>query len=299
VIKRDGVVFGAAFDKDFNVKHMYAETLKECGKFKGSKYVQSKIGNTYKKAKRFLDKGRIVLFSGTQCQIKGLNLFLNNTYNNLITSEIICHGVPSPKVFKLYKKSLVKKYNSNIKDIRFRDKTLGWNKFSYVTDFENNEIYSKTLNEDIYMRGFLSDLYLRPSCYECRSKNFTSNSDISLADYWGVERKHSEFDDDKGTSLVLINTKKGEDVFNKISSDMDIIKTDLDYAIQNNPCIVRSVQHNRNRDKFFKMIQKENLEYSIIKCITPTFIQKAKWKAQSGLGKIKRMITKWVNENES
>lgn len=286
-IKRDGVVFGAAFNKDFNIKHMYAETLQECEKFKGSKYVQSKIGNTYKEAKSFLENGRIVLFSGTQCQIKGLNLFLNKTYNNLITSEIICHGVPSPKVFKLYKKSLIKKYKSNIKDIRFRDKILGWNKFSYVTEFENNEIHSKALNEDVYMRGFLSNLYLRPSCYECRAKNFSSNSDISLADYWGVERKHSEFDDDKGTSLVLINTKKGQEIFNKISSNMDIIKTNLDYAIQNNPCILRPVQYNKNRRKFFKLIEKESLEPLIINCITPTFIHKVKWKIRSVLGKIK------------
>ena len=223
-------------------------------------------------------------------RLKGLNLLLNKTYDNLITSEIICHGVPSPKVFKLYKKSLTKKYNSNIKDIRFRDKILGWNKFSYVTEFENNEIYSKTLNDDIYMKGFLSDLYLRPSCYECRAKNFSSNSDISLADYWGVERKHSEFDDDKGTSLVLVNTKKGKDIFEKISCNMEVIKTDMEYAIENNPCIVRSVKYNKNRDKFFKLIEKENLESSIRKCITPTFIQKMKWKTRSGLIKIKRTL---------
>jgi len=290
VIKRGGVVFGAAFDENFDVKHIYAETLRECEKLKGSKYVQSKIGNTYKQARKFLNDGKLVLFSGTQCQIKGLNLFLTKDYDNLITSEIICHGVPSPKVFKLYKNSLTKKYNSNIKDIRFRDKILGWNKFSYVTEFENNEIYLKTLNEDIYMKGFLSDLYLRPSCYECRAKNFSSNSDISLADYWGIERKHPEFDDDKGTSLVLVNTKKGKDIFEKISCNMKVIKTDMEYAIENNPCIVKSVKYNKNRDKFFKLIEKENLESSIRKCITPTFIQKMKWKTRSRLLKIKRTL---------
>jgi len=290
VIKQGGVVFGAAFDEDFEVIHMYAETIQDCEKFKGSKYVQSKIGNTYKEARKFLNDGRLVLFSGTQCQIKGLNLFLNKDYNNLITSEIICHGVPSPKVFKLYKGNLKNKYNSNIKDIRFRDKTLGWNKFSYVTEFENNEIYSKPLNEDIYMKGFLGDLYLRPSCYECRAKNFSSNSDISLADYWGVERKHLEFNDDKGISLVLVNTKKGKDIFEKISCNMEVVKTDMEYAIENNPCIVSSVTHNKNREKFFKLIAKKNLEASIIKCITPTFSQKVKWKTRAGLGKIKRII---------
>ncbi len=290
IISKNGIVFGAAFDRDFDVKHMYAETLESCEKFKESKYVQSEIGNTYKIAKSFLDNGRNVLFSGTQCQIKGLNLFLNKHYNNLITVEIICHGVPSPKVFKLYKQSLSKKYNSNIKNIRFRDKRLGWNKFSYTTEFENNEVYSKPLNEDIYMKGFLSDLYLRPSCYACKAKNFSSNSDVSLADYWGVEKKHSKFNDDKGTSLVLVATKKGQDIFEEISINMEVSKTDMEYAIENNPAIIKSVKYNKNRDKFFKRIGKKDLEESIIKCITPTFIQKAKWKTRSGFRKIKKML---------
>lgn len=281
VIKSGGVVFGATFDENFEVKHIYAETLEECEKLKGSKYVQSKIGNTYRQAKEFLNQGRLVLFSGTQCQIKGVNLFLNKEYDNLITSEIICHGVPSPKIFKLYKDNLKNQYNSKIKDIRFRDKTLGWNKFSYVTEFENNKIYSKTLHEDIYMKGFLHDLYLRPSCYECRAKNFVSNSDISLADYWGVEKKHLEFDDDKGVSLVLVNTKKGKDIFEKISSSMEFIKTDIDYAINNNPCIIRPIKYNKNREKFFKAVEGKNLENSIRKYTKATFGQRVKGKIRS------------------
>lgn len=287
VIKNGGVVFGAAFDENFDVKHIYAETLEDCQKLKGSKYVQSKIGNTYKQAREFLSHERLVLFSGTQCQIKGLNLFLIKNYDNLITSEIICHGVPSPKVFKLYRENLKNKYNSNIKDIRFRDKELGWNKFSYVTEFKNNEIYSKTLHDDIYMKGFLKDLYLRPSCYECKAKNFSSNSDLSLADYWGVEKKHLELDDDKGISLVLINTKKGKDIFEKISCDMEVIETDIEYAINNNPCIVRPVKYNKNREKFFKSMKGKNLEHSIRKYTKVPFTQRVKGKIQYSLEKIK------------
>ncbi|WP_238915428.1 Coenzyme F420 hydrogenase/dehydrogenase, beta subunit C-terminal domain [Clostridium sp. YIM B02555] len=287
VIKKGGVVFGAAFDENYEVKHIGAETIEECEKLRGSKYVQSKIGNTYKQAKDFLNNGRLVLFSGTQCQIKGLNLFLNKSYDNLITSEIICHGVPSPKIFKLYKENLKNKYNSNIKDIRFRDKALGWNKFSYVTEFENNKIYSKTLHEDIYMKGFLHDLYLRPSCYECKAKNFTSNSDISLADYWGVEKKHSEFNDDKGISLVLVNTEKGKEIFEKISCGMEVIKSDIGYAISNNPCIVRPVKYNKKREKFFKEAEGKNLEHSIMKYTKTTLGKRIKGKIQSSLGKLR------------
>ncbi|NFO34814.1 (4Fe-4S)-binding protein [Clostridium botulinum] len=291
VISKNGVVFGAAFNNEFEVNHMYAKTLEQCEKFRGSKYVQSKIGNTYRQAKEFLEDGRIILFSGTQCQIKGLNLFLNKEYDNLITTDIICHGVPSPKVFNIYKESLIQKYNSCIKDIRFRDKAHGWKKFSYVTEFKNNKIYSKTLNDDIYMKGFLDNLYLRPSCYECKAKNFLSSSDISLADYWGVQNIHSEFDDDKGTSLVLVNSKKGQDIFNEISHNMNFIKTDLDYAISNNPCIVRPVKYNPKREKFFSELNDDNIEEIINKYTKVTFMQKVKRKAFGALRKVKNLIT--------
>lgn len=287
-IKKGGVIFGAAFDENFDVKHISAETLEECDKLKGSKYVQSKIGNTYKQARELLNAERLVLFSGTQCQIKGLNLFLSKNYSNLITTEIICHGVPSPKIFKLYKENLKSKYNSNIKAIRFRDKVVGWNKFSYVTEFENNKIHSKTLHEDVYMKGFLNDLYLRPSCYECKAKNFSSSSDISLADYWGVEKRHLEFSDDKGTSLVLINTKKGKEVFEKIACNMQVIKTDIEFAIGNNPCIVKPVKYNKNREKFFRVLKEDNLEESITKYIKPPISQKIKWKIKSSFERLKK-----------
>ncbi|MVX64188.1 4Fe-4S dicluster domain-containing protein [Clostridium chromiireducens] len=278
VISKNGVVFGVAFDENFNVKHMHAETLEECEKFKGSKYIQSKIGSTYKQAKEFLDNKRIVLFSGTQCQIKGLNLYLRKSYDNLISIDIVCHGVPSPKVFRMYKEILVEKYKSDIKEVRFRDKVNGWKEFSCIAEFKNGKMYSKSAKEDIYMKGFLKDLYLRPSCYECKAKNFLSASDISLADYWGVENIHPEFDDDKGTSLVLVNSRKGEVMFRKISSSMDIIKTNLDYAISCNPCIVGPVKYNPKREQFFSEYNKKNIEKTIQKYTKVTPIQKIKGK---------------------
>lgn len=290
-INKGGVVFGACFDKNFDVIHTYSETLDECDKFKGSKYVQSKIGDTYKQAEEFLSSGRTVLFSGTQCQIKGLNLYLKKKYDNLISVDIVCHGVPSPKVFKLYRDSLIKKYRNDIKDIRFRDKVNGWKEFSYVTEFKNGQIYSATLKQDTYMRGFLKDLYLRPSCYKCNSKNYTNGSDISLADYWGIENKHPKFDDDKGTSLLLLNSINGQDVFNSVSCNMEFIKTDLDYAISNNPCIIRPVNCNPKREEFFKKINDINIEKIINRSTKVTFIQKIRRKAFGLLRKIKNSIT--------
>lgn len=291
VIASGGVVFGAAYDENFDVRHTYAETIEDCNKFKGSKYVQSEIGSTYKLARKFLNEGRMVLFSGTQCQIKGLNLYLMKKYENLISVDIVCHGVPSPKIFKSYKELLIKKYKGNIKDIRFRDKRKGWKEFSYVTEFDNGVVHSETLREDLYMKGFLKDLYLRPSCYACTSKDYTDGSDISLADYWGVENIHPEFDDDKGVSLVIVNTSKGKRAFEKIKDNIEVIETDLDYAIKHNKCIVKSVDYNPKRDGFFKDFNGENLEYVIKKYTKITLGDKLKSKAKGALRRVKRVIS--------
>lgn len=265
IIDNNGVVFGAKFDKEFNVVHSYAESIEECAKFKGSKYVQSDINTMYSKAKEFLDNGRLVLFSGTQCQIKGLNLFLKKDYKNLISLEVICHGVPSPLVMKLYTEHLKKQYNSTIKSMNFRDKITGWTRFSYSIYFDNGKVHSKTVSEEVYMRGFLKNLYLRPSCHDCKAKNLKSNSDISLADYWGVHKLHPKIDDKKGVSLVLVNSEKGMSIVKKIRPNIIIEETDLDYAIKRNPCIIKSIKSHENREKFFKTINSINIEENIIK----------------------------------
>ncbi|MBQ8999563.1 MAG: Coenzyme F420 hydrogenase/dehydrogenase, beta subunit C-terminal domain [Clostridium sp.] len=281
VINEGGVVFGAAFDKDFTVKHIYAETMDECIRFRGSKYVQSSINDSYKKAKEFLDSGRVVLFSGTQCQIKGLNLYLRKKYENLISVDIVCHGVPSPKVFKNYKNMLVKKYGANIKAINFRDKINGWSDFEFNIKFENKDVYSKSFRSDLYMKGFLSNLYLRPACYSCKSKNFKNNSDISLADYWGVENKHPQFVDKYGVSLIIINSKVGEKVLNSTLNNLDVLNTELDYAIKYNPCIIKAVQSNLNREKFFKKVNYNNIEKSIDKYLKASLSLRVKMKLAS------------------
>lgn len=271
VINSKGVVFGAGFDENFDVIHSYSETIEGCNKFKGSKYVQSKIGETYKQAKEFLDNGRKVLFSGTQCQIKGLNLYLGRKYENLISLEIICHGVPSPKVFEKYKNLLSKRYESKIKNIKFRDKEKGWKTFSFVTEFENNEKYSNTLKDDFFMLGFLKNIYLRPSCYNCAAKDFKSGSDFSLADYWGIQLIHPEFDDDKGVSLVLVNNLKGKRIFDSISQKMSFLETDLQHATKHNSCIIKSVKPNPNREKFFADMNNGDFMNSIIKYTKQNF----------------------------
>ena len=144
------------------------------------------------------------------------------------------------------------------------------------------------------MKGFLKDLYLRPSCYECKSKNFTNKSDISLADYWGIKNIHPEFDDDKGVSLILINSEKGKSIFYSISKDIEYLQSDLNFAIQNNPCIVRSVLKNKNREKFFNLINKNDIEKAIIKCIKDSYIKKIMYRIKVKVSIIKSNVLKLV-----
>lgn len=240
LISEGGVVFGAKFDEQWNVVHAYSENEEGLSVFMGSKYVQSRIGNTYTLVKEFLNAGRQVLFSGTPCQISGLRKFLRKNYDNLLTVDVICHGVPSPMVWQDYlkevkeevckgensvslssahfiseKDTLSSRENLEIKSISFRDKRLSWKKFSFVlslADGKNNSVlYSHIHNEDPFFLGFNNyNLYLRQSCYKCPVRDLRSGSDITLADFWGIESLIPELDDDKGVSVIMVNTEKGQ-----------------------------------------------------------------------------------------
>lgn len=213
VLSNDGIVFGAGYDSQYNVIHKEASSKEKLDEIRGSKYVQSNINDTYVKTRYYLEKNKMVLFSGTPCQIAGLYNFIQQDYANLYTCDIVCHGVPSPKVFNKYKKMLEKRNNSKIKKISFRNKKFGWKLYSVSLLFENDTEYSKTLKEDPYMLGFLRNYFLRPSCYKCIYAKLPRVSDITLGDFWGIDNKHPELDDNKGTSLVLVNTEKGREMF--------------------------------------------------------------------------------------
>lgn len=262
VIKNNGIVFGAAFDENFDVYHSYSETIEGCAKFRGAKYVQSIIGNSYKQVKEFLEEGRIVLFSGTPCQVSGLDKYLMKKYKNLIMIDVVCHGVPSPIVYKKYLNNIKKVNKGSIKNIQFREKSNGWKDYNFKVTFTNGEFVQKRIYNS-YMKGFLEDLYLRPSCYECKFKKPITSADITLGDYWGVQNIHKEFDDDKGISLILVHTEKGNRIIKDISYGMDIINTDYEYSIKCNPSIVSHANHNKKRQEFFNNIEKRNIVKNI------------------------------------
>ena len=211
-ISEGGVVFGARFDEDWQVVIDYAETMEGIKPFMGSKYVQARTATAFKDAEAFLKQGRKVLFSGSPCQIAGLLHYIRKEYDNLTTVDFVCHGVPSPKVWQRYLDEVVKSGKRAINDVKFRNKSNGWKKFNFVLSYNQEEKTHSLCSwhqQNHYMRAFLSDMILRPSCHECRAKQGSSNSDITIADFWGIHIEMPEMDDDKGTGLVLVNTEKG------------------------------------------------------------------------------------------
>ncbi|MDE6339922.1 MAG: Coenzyme F420 hydrogenase/dehydrogenase, beta subunit C-terminal domain, partial [Muribaculaceae bacterium] len=218
-----GVVFGARFDSNWNAIHDHTDSLDEIRKFQKSKYLQSKIGKSYKEVQDYLKSGIRVLFSGTPCQIAGLRSFLRKDYEEqLILVDIVCHGVPSPLIWQQYLKGVVEQEGFSTKDIiniDFRDKRMGWETYGMSILFKNNvceDNFFSPLGSDVYMHGFLKNLYLRPSCYKCPSKCGKAHSDITLGDFWGIRNKHSELYSHKGVSLILANTKKGEELLDTL-----------------------------------------------------------------------------------
>lgn len=267
IIKQDGVVYGAGFDKDFSVKHIRINKIEEIQLLQGSKYLQSGIGNIYKQVKKDLKENKQVLFTGTPCQVEGLKSFLGREENNLLTMDFICHGVPSPTIWGGYYSAIEQDKKEQLKKVYFRNKDLGWKLFSLKMVFDKN-IYVNDLNNDLYMKGFLQDLYLRPSCYNCRFKKVNRVSDITVADFWGIDKLLPKFDDDKGTSLVILHNNKAKNLFYKLKDKMNFIEVKFEDGIRYNKSMITSVRYNEKRDLFFAEFKiKENL-FDLIKKYT-------------------------------
>ena len=262
IVRENGVVFGARFDEKFQVVHDYTETLQGIKAFQGSKYVQSRIGNTYVKVKEFLISGRKVLFTGTPCQIEGLKAYLQRDYENLLCVDIICHGVPSPKVWKKYIDFREAQEGKAVQQIFFRHKKYGWKKYTVLFEFSNEILYLQEHSKDLFMRTFLENVCLRPSCTNCQFKRKNRNSDITLADFWGVVNVLPEMDDDKGTSLVIIHSRKGQAFFEAISRDILCKEVAFEEAIQYNSAMVESAKEGRNRRVVFEKL--DDLTFDVL-----------------------------------
>lgn len=265
VFEKNGAVFGCTMNDDFSfAKHIKVENVDDLPKLQGSKYLQSDTNITFEEVKNCLQNGQEVLYSGTPCQIAGLKSYLGKYSKdyNLVTVDIICHGVPSSNVWNCYKSALVKKFDSTVEKISFRNKSNGWQNYSLLCEFENKKEYKKFAGDDLYLRGFAADYYLRPSCYDCQFKGDNIKSDITLADFWGIDKVNPKFNDDKGVSLVVIHSQKGQQIFDEIKDNKKItyFSENAEKGLEYNPSYYNSVKMKNMRKVFFKQFEKNGVE---------------------------------------
>lgn len=257
VIKAGGYVYGAILDTDLVVHHTEAHTLEELEQQRNSKYVQSHIGNTYQQAKKRLLNGKQVLFSGTPCQIAGLRNYLKKDYPNLLTVDILCHGVPSPGMFSRYVKSEEEIAGKKMHRMLFRSKVVGWKKNFCVRTFDND---TEADWGDTFVPGFLKNYYLRESCYSCEYATEKRQGDITLGDYWGYQESAPDYieDDDKGISLVIINTEKGKKAFKDIRKEIVYAVRTMDDAKRGNAVLYKPCDKPDNYSSFWNDVESMN-----------------------------------------
>ncbi len=252
VIKKNGVVYGVSYDENGHILHQRTECEPEL--FQTSKYVQSEIGYCYGQVQEDLEQGRMVLFTGAPCQVVGLYKFLlqkHIKYDNLITADFICHGVPSPMIWDKYIENLAQ--GRKIRWLNFRDKSVSWGGFSLHVKFDDGEEYIKMAKEDPYVKGFLANVFLRPSCFECHFKTTERHSDITFADFWGIQKVIPELADEKGISAIIAHTEQGCCLIDAIRKNCFVREVALDSIVQNNIAMTQSVLLGKNRKRFYKM----------------------------------------------
>ena len=260
ILANGGIVYGAGFDHvDWHVMHKSAETEEELEDLRGSKYAQSDVRGIFTAVWLNLKWGRRVLFSGTPCQIAGLRRYLDSrktNTTNLTLVDVVCHAVPSPLAWRKYLDERLAKTGPGaiIRRISSRHKNCGWRRYSLSLRFANDKEYLRDLHEDPYLRGFLKELYNRPSCHNCQCRELRSGSDLTIADYWNVQEKFPDMDDDRGTSLVLVNTEAGAALLARVAPLIEVVKSDFYDAVRVNSAIVQSTVSHRNRSAFFRRV---------------------------------------------
>ena len=258
ILNKGGVVYGAAFDESFNVVHQKIETIENLGKLRGSKYVQSNKLEVFTEIKELLSKETFVLFSGTPCEVNALYKYLGHkdtTY--LYTCDFVCHGVPSPKVWKKYLDEKEKEYDAKTEHVFHRDKRHGWKTCSItllLSSMTKTAEYSNILTFDKYLQTFLRNVSLRPSCYNCKFKGVERVSDITLADFWGIRRVLPAMNNDTGVSLVLVQSEKGKELFGLIKPEIECKEVGLQQVVKINENINVSAKEPQSRKQYFENI---------------------------------------------
>ncbi len=277
VLDKGGVVVGAAFDEKLVVRHCIIEKPTELNLLRGSKYVQSEISPTiYQEVQDLLKIGRTVLFSGTPCQVAGMRNQLQSEDDHFLCCDVVCHGVPSPRLLDYYIQAKLSK-GEQLKNIQFRDKSRGWKDFGICWHLSGGGVKSLPKWADPYLLSFLRDINLRICCYDCKFANVTRQGDVTLGDFWGVGERYPEYDEnDEGTSLVLVNNPKGQAWLNENRTKIFLGVADLDVAIAGNSSLVRPAKRPRARDTFYHDLEKLTFEALIDKyqlCLPPFYLR--------------------------
>lgn len=298
VFQKQGVVYGVAMSSDCYSAEFISVTDEEgLTRLRGSKYLQAKVGNAFKNVKADLLSGRTVLFTGTGCQVIGLRKYLGKEYENLICVDVICHGAPSPALWREYAQHQEQKNGGKLNSINFRCKDESWTGFGMKEVLEDSiEGKSKKLfiskDEDFYMQMFLKNYCLRPSCYNCAAKT-QKISDLTIADFWGINEVEPEMSDGLGTSLVLIRTEKGRNIFDQISSGLKLKEVSYESGVKNNSAEFKSCTRPPQRDAFFKDMNSlsfENLENKYTALIKKSIKSRIKGKMKSTVKNVLRII---------
>lgn len=284
VIRRGGVVYGAAWNEAFNVAHCRVESLEEIARLRGSKYQQSDLNGCFAQVKADLKAGREVLFSGTPCQVAGLNGFLGHSPQHLLCVDVVCHGAPAPAVWQEYLKS-INPSGEEITRVNMRDKRSGWQRSRIRIESVRKVILDELSSRNCYMQGFLQDLFLLPSCHRCPAKGGRALSDITLGDYWGIHRQHPHFADHVGVNLVLVNTPKGRAFFDSL----DLLRhpSTLEQALQRNPGISHSAKENPLSEEFACRFEQAGIEEALklVRIHRPTLFKRLTARIKQLFGK--------------
>ncbi len=275
ILSKKGVIYGVAYDENFYVLHQRAETAKERNKFCGSKYVQSDLKEVFSQINEDLKKDRYVLFTGTGCQVAGLRKYLDNTQTDaikLITNDIICHGTPSPLLWDKYLKFIQRE--DELTSYTFRYKEIGWRGYNVKGQFKSGRQKVNTSGIKVYANLFSCDLALRPSCYQCQFTNLQRPSDITIGDFWGIEKTRPEIDDNKGISLVLVNTPKGKDIIDELGGCLELWESNTRDCLQLN--LQYPTKKPDNRDQFWEDYQRFGFDYVAKKYAGYSFIGRFK-----------------------
>lgn len=303
ILKENGVVFGAAYSEDLSVNHIQINSMEELNMLQGSKYVQSSIGESFKSVKEALLENKFVLFTGTPCQVAGLYSYLGEEkFQKLFTCDLVCHGVPSSGVFKSYIEYLEEKKGSKLDRIQMRTKKRGWIPISgmkYIYH-DGTEVELKNSFRDPYMNGFLYNLYLRKSCYNCKYAKTAREGDVTIADFWGIgDDIPFNFPKNQGISLVLINSDKGKYLFSHCKGSLIFEERTLEEAKKGNVMLSPYKNFNKDRKQFFADYKSKRFEELIPKYLKkrPNLKERSiniivRVVGRKNLKKIKRLVLK-------